>query len=221
MSDAPSLLEPVRVPVSHGALEGLLLQPPVPARAVLVCHPHPLFGGSMHDVRAYRVARALALPGASVLRFNFRGVGASSGAWDEGRGELEDARAALAFLRARAPGVPVWLAGFSFGAWVAARLAAEELQVQALLLAGVPLQLFGFEALARVRAPTAVVQADRDEYGALPQVREALEALRPAHHLEVLEAADHLATGRLQAFEAALESAVAWLSREGRGPVAV
>src|ERR1700753_2890717 len=102
-----------------GRIEALLnLGHPDARFAALVCHPHPLFGGTMHNKVVYRIARGMRRSGAVVLRFNFRGVGASEGAHAGGAGEIEDAGAALAFLRARYPGLPYSLAGFSFGARV-------------------------------------------------------------------------------------------------------
>src|SRR5579862_2867810 len=104
------------VPVAHGQLEAIVREPPEPVAAAVVCHPHPRGGGTMNNNVVYRLAKALVEGGVATLRFNFRGVGASTGTYDEGRGEEDDARAALAFLRARHPAVPLWIAGFSFGA---------------------------------------------------------------------------------------------------------
>src|SRR5262245_45790678 len=110
-----------------GALEALVEEPEdrEPREACLVCHPHPLYGGTMHNKVVYRIARALRTSGSVVLRFNFRGVGKSQGVHDRGPGELEDARVALEWLRARYPGLPYAVAGFSFGARIAARLACQ------------------------------------------------------------------------------------------------
>src|SRR5450755_3950806 len=100
-----------------GKLEALLDAPEdaEPRAVALICHPHPLFGGTLHNKVVYRTARALRHSGHAVLRFNFRGVGKSQGRHAHGIGEIEDARAALAWLRARYPGLPYTLAGFSFG----------------------------------------------------------------------------------------------------------
>ncbi len=111
-------------PVPPGALEALLEEPDhrEPRMAAVVCHPHPLYGGTMHNKVVYRLARGLRAPGIVVLRFNFRGVGASEGEHAHLEGEIEDARAALAWLRARYPDLPYALAGFSFGSRVITRL---------------------------------------------------------------------------------------------------
>jgi len=98
----------IDVPVAHGQLEAILKERPDPFAAVVVCHPHPQGGGTMHNNVVYRVAKALGDAGATVLRFNFRGVGRSTGSYGGGLDEEEDARAALDFLEQHAPGVPLW-----------------------------------------------------------------------------------------------------------------
>src|ERR1700692_4302035 len=100
-----------------GRLEALLEEPEdaTPVEAALVCHPHPQHGGTMHNKVVYRIARGLRGTGAVVLRFNYRGVNLSEGAYDNGEGELDDARVALDYLRGRYPALPFTVAGFSFG----------------------------------------------------------------------------------------------------------
>ena len=117
-------IESLFVPGPAGRLEALLEEPEnaEPSEACLVCHPHPLFGGTMHNKVVYRTARGLRRSGSVVLRFNFRGVNLSEGVHDQGHGEVEDARAALRVLRERYPDLPYALAGFSFGSRVALRL---------------------------------------------------------------------------------------------------
>src|SRR5439155_6666684 len=130
--------------------------------AALVCHPHPLYGGTLHNKVAHRVAVTLHRLGATVLRFNFRGAGHSEGRFDDGRGELEDARAALAWLRAHEPGARLWAAGFSFGSWIAARLAAAEPDVERMILVAPPVTTSDFAALHQARKPKLVVQGTAD-----------------------------------------------------------
>jgi len=101
--------------------------------AVVFAHPHPQFGGTMHTKVVYRGAKGLARIGCAVLRFNFRGVGRSEGAFDQGEGEKEDFKAALDYMAARYPDVPLWSAGFSFGAWVALEVGAMDDRVSALI----------------------------------------------------------------------------------------
>lgn len=110
----PRKIESLFIPGPAGRLEALLEEPEdaEPREAALVCHPHPQHGGTMHNKVVYRIARGLRSTGAVVLRFNYRGVNLSEGRYDEGEGELEDARAALSYLRARYPGLPFTVAGF-------------------------------------------------------------------------------------------------------------
>lgn len=147
-----------------GGLEALLQEhDDAPATsAALVCHPHPLYGGTLHNKVAHRVASTLHELGATVLRFNFRGVGKSAGRHDGGTGELEDARAALAWLRGRVPGVPLIVAGFSFGAAIAARLAAQEPDVHRLVMIAPPVAAMDLGVLAVARVPKVVVQGTAD-----------------------------------------------------------
>jgi len=201
----------VDLPGPAGRLEALFWKVENPKAAVVVCHPHPPLGGTMHNHVTYRVAQAFRDAGASALRFNFRGVGRSSGSYDEGRGEQDDAAAALDFLEQEHPGVPLIAAGFSFGARVALQLAAREARVTRALGVGLPLDLYDFSFLSTLGKPLAWVHADRDEFGALPKARALASSLPFPAKLFVVEACDHLATGRLDAFSAAAREAVQWL----------
>jgi len=148
-----------------GALEAILheREPGPPAVAALVCHPHAMHGGTMHNKVTHRVASVLHDLGAAALRFNFRGAGRSEGRFDRGEGELEDARAALAWLGHRYPDARLWVAGFSFGSWIAARLAASEPGVVRLILVAPPVQQSSFEVLRRCPVPKLVLQGTRDD----------------------------------------------------------
>lgn len=128
----------------------------------LVLHPHPLYGGTMHNKVAHRVASTLLAMGAAVLRFNFRGVGGSAGQHDRGVGELADARVALQWLAARHPGARQWVAGFSFGSWVASRLAASEPAVERLILIAPPVHTQSFEEMRSSAVPKLIVQGTAD-----------------------------------------------------------
>src|SRR5215217_2809719 len=117
-----------------GLLEALLDEPRRPVRAVAVfAHPHPQFGGTMHTKAVYQGAKGLSRIGCAVLRFNFRGVGRSAGEFGDGEGEKSDFSAALGYMAARYPGVPLWSAGFSFGAWVALETGAADQRVTAMI----------------------------------------------------------------------------------------
>lgn len=161
---APRLL-PVMVEGPAGLLEALLQEHEAHEHTLtaVVCHPHPLFGGTLHNKVVHRVASTLHGLGAAVLRFNFRGVGKSAGSFDRGEGELDDARAALAFMRARYPEARRWVAGFSFGSWVASRLAAGSPDVERLILIAPPVHTQTFEEMATYAAPKLVVQGLADD----------------------------------------------------------
>ena len=201
----------VDVPVSHGRLEALLWTVEEPRAAAVVCHPHPLQGGTMHNHVTYRIADAFRKAGVSTLRFNFRGVGRSSGAYDDGRGEVDDARAALDYLQRQQPGVPLLIAGFSFGSRVALQLTIEDPRVERLLLTGVALRAFSFGLLHELRKPKAFIQSDRDEFAAIEDVRRLVEETPPPRKLFVVPDSDHLCTNRLEAFEEVAAEAVTWL----------
>ncbi|HNY39803.1 MAG TPA: alpha/beta fold hydrolase [Bryobacteraceae bacterium] len=191
-----------------GRLEALL-EPPAgrePAFLALVCHPHPLGGGTMQNKVVHRMARALRARGAAVLRFNFRGVHLSQGTHDEGRGETEDARAALAFLRARYPDLPFTLAGFSFGSRVTVRLAAslEGAAPARLILAGYPTVYKSHDLLYPMRIPRIFIHSTNDIYGPKLDLQALYDRLWHPKQLHWIEARDHFFEGGLDEFERAV-----------------
>jgi uncharacterized protein len=193
-----SQLLPVEIPAPHGRLEGLLRRPdeaePAPARtllAALVCHPHPEGGGTMHNKVVFRIAQALGDLGMPTLRFNYRGVGRSTGQYDYGRGEADDIRAALDWLAGQFPGALLCLAGFSFGAWVGLPVGCADPRVVQLLGVGVPVRLLAQDALSGCRTPKLIVQGERDEYGPLEALRPWYAALPEPKALVVIPDADH------------------------------
>lgn len=201
----------VDIPVSHGRLEGLYWQVEKPVGAALVCHPHPKHGGTMHNHVTYRIAQAFREKGLSTLRFNFRGVGRSTGTYDEGRGEVDDAKAALDYLQGAEPGVPLYLGGFSFGCRTGLQLAIADQRVQRMLAVGLGVDIFDVEFVTGLKKKTAFIHADHDEYGTLEHVRELLVRVPGPTQLFVVENSDHLATGRLDAFSAVAKTALDWL----------
>jgi alpha/beta superfamily hydrolase len=205
------------VPVAHGALEAILREPAEPVAAAVVCHPHPKGGGTMNNNVVYRAARALVDGGVVALRFNFRGVGASTGAYAEGVGEETDVEAAIDFLKARHPTLPIWVTGFSFGARVGLTVGARRDDVRALFGIGLALSMFDYTFLNACRKPKAFVQAAEDEYGARPAIEAAVAAMPEPKRLWVVDEASHLFPGRLDAFEVAAREAVAFL-RAPRSP---
>ena len=158
-------LVPLDLAGPAGNLEALLQEweGAEPAFVAVVCHPHPLYGGTLHNKVAHRVASTLHARGGAVMRFNFRGVGRSEGAHDRGRGELEDGRLVLAELRRRYPRARAWAAGFSFGSWVASRIAAAEPDVERLILIAPPVHTQTFEEMRTCAVPKLVVQGTADD----------------------------------------------------------
>jgi hypothetical protein len=204
-------LSSVDVPVSHGLLEALFWKVDQPVGAAVVCHPHPLYGGTMHNHVTYRIADAFRKAGVSTVRFNFRGVGRSTGTHDNGRGEVDDARAALDFLQREQPGAPLMLAGFSFGSRVVLQLAMEDPRVERVLAAGVALRVFDFGLVREIRKPKAFIHGDKDDFAPIADVERLVKEAPPPRQLFVVPDCDHLATGRLEAFEQAAAQAVEWL----------
>ncbi len=183
-----------------GRLEAILWRPASgkkPPLAALVCHPHPLFGGTMHNKVVYQAAKSLDQFGLPVLRFNFRGAGMSAGAFDAGRGELGDVRAALDFLTDTFPGLPLLLAGFSFGSWVGLRAGCEDSRVAELIGIGVPVSDSDFSYLAGCKKPKLFVQGSKDQFGALDRVKTLVASLPGDNQLIVVNDADHFLTGKL------------------------
>jgi alpha/beta superfamily hydrolase len=176
-------------------LEAVLKEPDASLRgAAVVCHPHPLFGGTMHTKAVYRAAQALNEAGLAALRFNFRGVGASTGSHADGIGEREDARAALDWLAERHPGLPLVAGGFSFGSMVALTVGADDPRVVALLGLGLPIErdeAYDFSFLADVDKPVLVVQGENDEFGSGERLAGHLAPLGPHITLARVPGADH------------------------------
>jgi len=181
-----------------GRIEAILKEPAAPVtRAAIVCHPHPLFGGTMHNKVVFRIARAFQDAGFAVLRFNFRGAGRSEGEHDEGRGEKDDLRAAISFIEEKYPGAEIWLAGFSFGAAVMLRAAACDDRVRAIVAVGVPISKHDFSEIARCRKPKLFVQGSLDQYGSVGDLERFFAALEGPKELEIIEGSDHFFEGRL------------------------
>jgi len=182
----------VQIPVSHGFLEALLREVPEPARgAAIVCHPHPLHGGTLHTKAVFRSAKALNEVGLHTLRFNFRGVGTSTGSYGEGVGEQEDLAAALDWMAERYPHLPLVVGGFSFGSMVALRKAVGDPRVVALLGMGIPIRMYDFSFLRDLDQPLLVVQGEEDEFGGGAEVAEVLKGLSPQIDLVRIPEAAH------------------------------
>jgi hypothetical protein len=194
-----------------GRLEAMLwtVPSPEPRRVAVVCHPHPLFGGTMHNKVVYQTAKALHNSGAPVLRFNFRGAGLSEGLHDKGNGEAGDVRAALDYLAAEFPGRPILLAGFSFGSWVGLRVGCEDARVKELIGLGIPVNNSDLSYLQTCAKPKLFIQGGNDEFGARATVEALYATLPEPKHLVVVEGADHFFAGKLDQVAAAIKDWVA------------
>ncbi len=185
-----------------GRLEALLETPELaagvpPRAAVVFAHPHPQQGGTMHTKAVYRATKALARIGCVVLRFNFRGVGGSEGAWDEGRGERDDFRAALDEMAARYPDAELWSAGFSFGAWIALSAGAADDRVSVLLGIAPAIDRYDLSMLKVSTKPKFFIHGERDEVIPLKKMYEFYAQLPEPKELVVIDAADHLFDGKV------------------------
>ncbi len=195
-----------------GRLEAILWTPSDgvrPPLAALVCHPHPLFGGTMHNKVVYNAAKSFDALGLPVLRFNFRGAGVSEGAHDRGHGEKNDVRAALDFLAAEFPNIPILLAGFSFGAWVGLRVGCEHARVSHLIGLGIPVNSADLSFLEHCAKPKLFVQGGNDQFGAIDKVKALIGSIRGENHLVVVEGVDHFFAGKLDQLDAAITN---WLT---------
>lgn len=213
MSGAPpeaSRLQTLLLPGPIGAIETLLQEKEgvPPAVVALVCHPHPLYGGTMHNKVTHRVATTLAARGAAVLRFNFRGVGKTEGRHDKGRGEMQDALALLDWLRRRHTSAEAWLAGFSFGSWVASRVAASESAVQRLILVAPPVHTQTFEEMRSATVPKLVVQGTADEVCRPENLARVFPTWAEPKRLELVEGASHFFDRKLAELGSAIEKLV-------------
>lgn len=191
----------------EGRLEALIEEPEfeAPVEAAIVCHPHPQFGGTMHNKVVYRLARGLRASGCVVLRFNYRGVNLSEGEYANGIGETEDARVALREVQARYPDLPLLAAGFSFGSRVALRLASQEDAIRRVIAVGFPTRMEERDFVYRVKAPRFFVQSTNDEFGPRQHLTELYETLAPPKELHWVEATDHFFKDNLDGFESVIQ----------------
>jgi alpha/beta superfamily hydrolase len=174
----------------------------------VICHPHPLHGGSMQNKVVHTLARTFNGLDLAALRFNFRGVGASAGRYDEGRGEQADLRAVLRWVAARHHGGAVWLAGFSFGAHVALAV-AQDAGLDGLVLVAPPVNHFDFSGLGGPAGFWVVVQGEDDEVVPAGEVERWIDGLERRPHLVRMSGVGHFFHGRLNDLKAALERTVA------------
>ncbi|MCL5670212.1 MAG: alpha/beta hydrolase [Acidobacteria bacterium] len=176
-----------------------------PRQLAVVCHPHPLYGGTMHNKVVFRAAKAAIHQGIPTLRFNFRGVGHSGGKYADGIGEREDARAALHYLTERFPQTPVSMMGFSFGSVVALAVGSSDPRVNSLVGIGLPVNSADFKFLQEVRKPKLLVQGAQDEFGSRDRVEKLFASLKEPKRLRFVDEVGHFLTGKLHDLQMAVE----------------
>jgi len=188
----------ISFPSGDLTLEGLLANPGANAPAAVVCHPHPMYGGSMFNNVVDAVLAALWHAGYATLRFNFRGVGASEGEHDGGPGEVDDAKAAMAFLLAQ-PGVArdgLMMAGYSFGAMVAVSAGYESADVARILAVALPLAMADARIPDGASKPVLFVSGDADSYSPVAGLQALKSKVGASARLEIIAGADHFFGGR-------------------------
>ena len=183
-----------------GRLEAIYRDLQDPAAIAVVCHPHPLGGGTLHNKVVFRAARGLEAANVATLRFNFRGVGASGGQHNEGEGELDDVNAAIEWVKKKYPGLKLIVGGFSFGGWVASRAACERPDVDAVFLIGTPVNKYDFGYLRHCEKPMLFVHGTQDEHGDVAKVEKLSQSVRNAESV-IVTGADHFFTKQLEALE--------------------
>jgi len=177
------------IPASHGQLEAIIKQPAsVPRGIALVCHPHPLGGGTMHNKVVFRIASGLLDADLITLRFNFRGVGASTGEHNDIKGGKEDVADALAYLRGEYPREDLTLAGFSFGSRAALEVGHNDPRVARLISVGSPIDKYGdYDFLTEMQKPILFVHGENDEFGAIEKVRDLVAKVSQTTDAELVE----------------------------------
>jgi alpha/beta superfamily hydrolase len=219
MTDIQVLEQPEEFPTERSDI--MLLGPvgllecacdvPEPASArpatIVICHPHPLHGGTMHNKVVTILERSMRELGLSTVRLNFRGVGASEGSFDDGYGETDDLFAVTEWVRRTRPDDQLWLGGFSFGAYVSLK-AAQNLQLGQLISIAPAVGRYGFEELAHPGCPWLVVQGDEDELVSIDKVREWVDGLETQPELVIMERADHFFHRRLMDLRGLLKNGV-------------
>jgi uncharacterized protein len=201
------LAEAVReIPGPMGPLEAMIDLPAgMPRVAVVFAHPLPTHGGTMHTKVVFQGTKALTRIGCAVLRFNFRGVGRSAGTWDEGRGELDDYRAAVDFMAARYPDLELWAAGFSFGSYIAMTCGATDDRLCTLIAVAPPVDRYDYAPVLTSAKPKFIIHGERDELIPLKAVREFYARLQEPKEMVEIDRANHLFDGQASEVGDALE----------------
>ena len=202
----PKPLRHIDLYSSAGRLEALYRELQDPAGVAVVCHPHPLGGGTLHNKVVFRAARGLENANVATLRFNFRGAGASQGSHDEGEGEQADVMAAIDWVIKMHPGKKLIVGGFSFGSWVASRVACEMPEVAAVFLIGTPVNKYDFGYLRHCEKPMLFLHGTQDEHGDVARLEQLVQQIRNAESV-IVTGADHFFTKQLEVVE---ETVRAW-----------
>jgi hypothetical protein len=219
MNTANSAIRSLFIDGPAGRLEALLNSGAENAtHAALVCHPHPVYGGTMHNKVVFHAMKALNSFGFPVLRFNFRGFGLSAGEHDEGRGETDDVRAALDWLN-REFHLPLIFAGFSFGAAVGLVAACAAERVRAVIGLGVPVapvaeRNYELDFLRSCQKPKLFVSGSRDQFGPRAKLEQLVHSLPEPKKLVIVDSADHFFEGRLREMREAVETWIRETIRE-------
>ena len=201
----PRPLRNVDVFSDAGRLEAVYREMIDPLGVAVICHPHPLHGGTLHNKVVFRASRGLEAADVATLRFNFRGVGTSQGRHDDGEGEQRDFEAALRWIRSRHPGKKILAGGFSFGAWVASRVACQLPEVDAVFLIGAPIDNYDLLYLSRCRKPKLLIHGSRDEHGDPEKLARYVEQWSECE-MVLVEGADHFFANQLEVVEESMRS---------------
>lgn len=183
-----------------GRLEALYRELQDPAGVAVVCHPLTTGGGTLHNKVVFRAARGLENANIATLRFNFRGAGASGGRFEGGEGEQDDVTAAIAWVKRKHPGKKLFVGGFSFGSWVASRVACELPEVDAVFLIGTPVNKYDFGYLRHCEKPMLFVHGTQDEHGDVAKVETLSQTIRNAESV-IVTGADHFFTKQVETVE--------------------
>jgi alpha/beta superfamily hydrolase len=207
--------EEIRFSSEDHSLEGLLEKNSA-AGAVVITHPHPLYGGDMHNNVVMAITRAYQKMGCTSLRFNFRGVGASQGSYGNGVGEQEDVRAAIAYLTDLGIG-RIDLAGYSFGAWVNAHLNCRLEGIADMVMISPPVAFIGFESVKSIDCLKLIITGSRDDIAPPDMIKRSFPQWNPAAHFEVISGADHFYGGYTVKLEEILTSNLKKIGQAGGG----
>ncbi|HEX9161862.1 MAG TPA: alpha/beta fold hydrolase [Thermoanaerobaculia bacterium] len=201
----PKALRHVDLYGKAGRIEALYRELQDPAAVAVIAHPLPTGGGTLHNKVVFRAARGLENANVATLRFNFRGVGASAGTFDNGEGEQDDFLTALAWMTKKHPDKPVIAGGFSFGAWVASRAACEVDYVRGIFLIGAPVNKYDFGFLRQCEKPMLFIHGTQDEHGDVARLEKLVQQVRNAESV-VITGADHFFSKQIEAVEETLRS---------------